>query len=161
MPTVDQLVFALTLAAALGCGLVAGVFFAFSTFVMKALVRRPAAEGIAAMQAINVVVLNPWFLGVFVGTAALSVAAVAFSLLQWQDRRAALWLAGGVLYAFGTFGVTVRFNVPRNDALAGVAPDAPDAAGRWADYVSGWTAWNHARTAAALAAAAAFSLALR
>ena len=41
-------------AAVLGCGLVAGIFFAFSTFVMRALGRRPAGEGIAAMQAINI-----------------------------------------------------------------------------------------------------------
>ena len=33
--------------AALGCGLMAGVFFAFSTFVMKALSRIPQGEGIA------------------------------------------------------------------------------------------------------------------
>jgi uncharacterized membrane protein len=49
----DGLLFVLTLFAALGCGLVAGVFFAFSTFVMKALARLPAEQGIAAMQAIN------------------------------------------------------------------------------------------------------------
>ena len=42
-----------TLATTLGCGLNAGVFFAFSTFVMPALKRLPAAQGIAAMQSIN------------------------------------------------------------------------------------------------------------
>jgi len=60
----------LTLGAALGSGLIAGVFFAFSTFVMPALARLAPAQGVAAMQAINVAVLNRWFLGVFVGTAA-------------------------------------------------------------------------------------------
>ncbi len=35
MATPDQLLFVLTLFAALGCGLMAGVFFAFSAFVMK------------------------------------------------------------------------------------------------------------------------------
>ena len=39
MPTTDQLLVALTLVSALGCGLIAGVFFAFSAFVMKALSR--------------------------------------------------------------------------------------------------------------------------
>lgn len=65
----ETLLFALRLVSALGSGLIAGVFFAFSTFVMTALARRPPAEGMAAMQAINVAVLNPLFLGVFVGTA--------------------------------------------------------------------------------------------
>ena len=54
MATTDQWLFALTLFAALGCGLIAGVFFAFSTFVMKALARLPSGEGMAAMQSINV-----------------------------------------------------------------------------------------------------------
>src|SRR5215204_4121571 len=46
----DDLNVALTVAAALGCGVVAGVFFAFSSFVMAAFARLPAGQGIAAMQ---------------------------------------------------------------------------------------------------------------
>ena len=42
----DDLLIALTLVTALGCGLAAGIFFAFSTFVMKALARIPSAQGI-------------------------------------------------------------------------------------------------------------------
>jgi uncharacterized membrane protein len=45
----DGFLFALTLFAALGCGVVAGVFFAFSAFVMRALASLPALQGIAAM----------------------------------------------------------------------------------------------------------------
>jgi uncharacterized membrane protein len=60
----------------------------------------------------------------------------------------------------GTFLVTVVFNVPRNDALAAVDPGSDDGASRWTAYLKAWTAWNHVRTAAALAAAAFFSLAL-
>jgi len=51
--TTDRLLFGLTLVSALGCGLTAGVFFAFSSFVMKALGRIQPAQGIAAMQSIN------------------------------------------------------------------------------------------------------------
>jgi uncharacterized membrane protein len=51
-------IYLLTFVAALGSGLVAGIFFAFSNFVMKALARVSPAQGIAAMQSINVVVLN-------------------------------------------------------------------------------------------------------
>jgi uncharacterized membrane protein len=71
--TADQLFFALTLAAALGCGLLAGLFFAFSVSVMKALARLPSAEGITAMQSINVTIINPVFLATFFGTAAACV----------------------------------------------------------------------------------------
>lgn len=58
MATVDRLLFVFTLFAALGCALIAGVFFAFSAFVMKALGRLTPAGGITAMQSINVAVLN-------------------------------------------------------------------------------------------------------
>ena len=80
---VDNLLYTVILVSALGCGLIAGVFFAFSSFVMKALSRIPAAQGIAAMQSINVVVLNPVFLGVFFGAAA--------GCLGWQSQP---WLRG-------------------------------------------------------------------
>jgi uncharacterized membrane protein len=161
MTTIDKFLPILALLAALGCGLIAGAFFAFSAFVMKALSRIPAPEGIAAMQSINVVVLNPVFLSVFVGTAAACGIAVVFSWLRWNQPGAVYLLAGGLLYLIGTFLVTMVFNVPRNDALAAVAPADPESARLWADYLSSWTVWNHVRTAAALAATAAFSLALR
>ena len=156
----DRWLFVLTLVAALGAGLVAGIFYAFSSFVMKALFRRPAAEGIAAMQSINVVVLNPWFLGVFFGTGIVCAVAFVAALFRWHEPGAAYLAAGSVLYLVGTLWVTIAFNVPRNNALAALAPGDPDAAVRWASYVSGWTRWNHVRTAAALAGAAAFILAL-
>ena len=70
MAVTNYLFFALKLLAALGCGLMAGVFFAFSAFVMNALARLPAAAGIAAMQSINITVINPLFMTVFLGTAA-------------------------------------------------------------------------------------------
>lgn len=155
------MLFTLTLVAALGCGLIAGVFFAFSAFVMKAFARLPAAEGMAAMQSVNVAVLNPVFLSAFVGTAAACVLAVVFSLLRWHEPGAAYLLVGGLLYLLGCFGVTAAFNVPRNEALAAVKPSDPDSARIWASYLASWTAWNHVRTVAALGAAASFCLALR
>ena len=160
MATVHPWLFPVTLLAALGCGLIGGVFFAFSTFVMKALGRLPLGEGIAAMQAINVAVLNPWFLGAFIGTAGACILALISSLLLWHDPEAMYLLAGSALYLVGTLLVTIVVNVPKNEALASLAPADSDAAHLWADYVSSWTAWNHVRTAAALAAAASFGLAL-
>jgi uncharacterized membrane protein len=156
----DQLLFVLTFVAALGSGLIAGVFFAFSTFVMQALARRPSHEGIAAMQSINVVVLNRWFLSVFLGTAAICILVPILVLLRWPAPGAAFQLAGSVLYLIGTLLVTIACNVPRNDALARLAPSDLAASAIWTRYVSEWTAWNHVRTAAALAAAAAFTFAL-
>jgi len=158
--TVNQWLFALSLFAALGCGLIAGVFFAFSTFVMKALSRLPPVDGIAAMQSINVAVLNPWFLATFLATAAACVLVVISSLWRMHHRGAVYTLAGGALYLVGTFLVTVVFNVPKNEALASVAPTDPNSASLWTSYLVTWTAWNHVRTAAALAAAASLTIGL-
>jgi uncharacterized membrane protein len=150
-----------TLVSALGCGVIGGAFFAFSAFVMKALGKLPPAEGIAAMQSINLVVVNPVFLTPFVGTAVAGLVLGVTALLRWHDPRASLWLAGGVLYVAGTFLVTGLFNVPLNNRLAGVVPSSPEAATLWLAYLSRWTAWNHVRTIAALAAAASLTLAWR
>jgi len=160
MATVDNLLFTLTLFAALGCGLMAGVFFAFSAFVMKALGRLPSADGIAAMQSINIAIINPVFLAAFLGTAAACVLAIISSLLRWHDPSAVYLLFGSLLYLVGSFLVTIAFNVPKNDALASIAPTDPDGANLWGDYLANWTTWNHVRTVAALAAAASFIIAL-
>jgi uncharacterized membrane protein len=157
---VNNLLLALTFLAALASGLVAGFFFAFSTTVMGALGRQPVASGIATMQSINVVVLNPWFLGIFLGSAiACAVLAIA-ALLKWHEPGSAFLLAGALLYVVGTFLVTIVFNVPLNDALAAVAPDSPAGAELWARYLRTWTAWNHVRTIAPLLAAACLTIAL-
>ena len=156
----DDWIFALTLLTALGCGLVAGVFFAFSTFVMTALARLPPAQGIAAMQSINIMAVTPAFMTALFGTAAACVAVVVVALSSWGEPGAAYLLGGGVLYIVGAVGVTMAFNVPRNNALAAADPASVDGAGVWAGYITGWTAWNHVRTAASLAALAALVMAL-
>ena len=160
MATFNQLLFALTLFAALGCGLVGGVFFAFSTFVMKALSRLPPGEGLAAMQSINVAALNRGFMAAFFGTAGACVLALVSSLFRWHEPGAVCLLVGSTLYLLGSLMVTAVFNVPRNNSLASIPPTDSEVASRWADYLAAWTAWNHVRTAASLAAAASFSVAL-
>ncbi len=160
MTTVDRLIFTLNLSSALGCGLVAGVFFAFSTFVMSGLSRLHPTQGITAMQSINITVISSLFMGVFLGTAAACILLAVFSLLKWHQPGAALLLAGSLLYLAGTFLVTIVFNVPLNDALAAVEPSSIHSANLWSSYFANWTIWNHIRTAAALAAAASLTIAL-
>lgn len=160
MTLLEPWLFALTFVAALGSGLVAGVFFAFSAFVMKALSRLPAGQGMAAMQSINITVLNPWFMAAFLGTALACALALIASLLRWQEPGAVYRFADSMLYLVGCLLVTIMFNVPRNEALASATPATPDGASLWAAYLSSWTAWNHVRTAASLAAAALQTLAL-
>lgn len=150
----------LALLTALGAATVGGVFFAFSSFVMKALADLPPAQGMAAMLRINVVVINPLFLGVFMGTTLLAVACVALACLSWSAPGSAWLLAAGLLYAVGTFGVTGALNVPRNDRLARLNASTREAVAYWAIYQREWTFWNHVRTLAALASAACAAWAL-
>ena len=151
----------LTLLALLLCGLMAGVFFAFSSFVMRGLSRLPPTQGIAAMQSINLAALRPPFLAAFVGCAGACLVLAAVSLWSWHVPGAPYRFAGSVLYLVGTFGVTAAFNVPRNEALAAVRADSADSADQWGRYLASWTAWNHMRTVAALAAAALLAVTLR
>lgn len=156
----ESLLFVVTPVAALGCGLMAGLFFAFSVCVMKALSRLRPAEGMAAMQSINVVILNPVFFAVFFGTAIICALAVAMAIFRWSAPGSGYLLAGGALYLVGNIVVTGAFNVPRNNALAAIDPADEDSAALWADYLSSWTAWNHVRTVTALAAALALTIAV-
>ena len=156
----EYLLFILTLLAALGSGLVAGIFFAFSAFIMSALGRVAGQCGIAAMQSINVTVLNPLFFTAFFGTAVLSLVLAIAALLGWSEPGAFYLLAGSLLYLLGCIFVTMAFNVPLNNKLASVMPGSADGASVWTHYLSSWTAWNHVRTAASLAAAALFIMAL-
>jgi uncharacterized membrane protein len=150
----------LVFAAALGSGLIGGVFFAFSTFVMRALAALPPAHGIAAMQSINVVVLNRIFLGAFVGTALFCAMLAVYATIRWSEPGSGWLLAGGTFYVAGTFLVTLVCNVPRNDALARLDPTEAASVESWRRYLAQWTAWNHVRTVSGIAASVALVRAL-
>jgi len=146
--------------SAIGCGLMAGVYFAFSTFIMTALGRLDQAAGIAAMNAINVDIVRSLFMPLFLGTTMAGAALVVMGALRFGEPGAVSMIAGGGLYVGGMFVVTVAFNVPLNNALAAVQPSAPEAGVAWAAYLKDWVLWNHVRTVASVAASALFIAAL-
>ena len=135
-----------TIIAALGCGMMAGVFFAFSAMVVPGLRRAEPAVGVAAMRAINLAVVNPAFLGLFLGTAGVAAVAV-FEGDPWAWAGAALYLSGGVV-------LTAAFHVPRNDRLERLGTPA-----YWTRYLREWVPANHLRALLSLAAAASFAVA--
>ena len=146
--------------ALIGAAVIGGVFFAFSSFVMKALARLPAIDGIAAMQSINVVVLNRSFLGTFMGTAFISILIAFLAIKGWGTPSSHWFLAGASLYLIGTFLVTGAGNVPLNERLASVNASDTDAAEVWAHYLDRWTMLNTVRTLAAMAAVFSFAVGL-
>jgi uncharacterized membrane protein len=149
---IDTLLFLLRLAAVVGTGLMAGLFFVFSNTVMGALGRIEPAQGIAAMQSINRTILNPLFLTIFLVTPLACALVVITSLWRWSEPGAAWFILAGALYVVGTFLVTMVFNVPMNNALDAVHPTAGEAGAVWARYLADWTAWNHVRAITSLAA---------
>lgn len=146
--------------AAIASGLIAGVFFAFSTFVMRALARLPADQAIAAMQSINVEVLKSSFMAAFFGTAALGMLLGVAAAVRWGEPGMPAVFAGGVLYLAGVLLVTLRGNVPLNIALAAVEAGSPAGAETWSRYLVSWGRWNRVRTLAAALACVAFISAL-
>ncbi|EJT02903.1 anthrone oxygenase family protein [Rhizobium sp. CCGE 510] len=156
-----QIVLILSLVvAAIGSGLVAGIFFAFSTFIMTAFARIPAEQGIAAMNAINVTIVRSPFMGLFVPTAILCIVISVLALIDWRGGTSTLMLAGAALYLLASFLSTIIFNVPMNDALEKVSGSEAEAVELWTAYVRDWTWWNHVRTVASLLASVAFVRAL-
>lgn len=154
-------VLVVALFTAVGCGLLGGLFFVFSNFMMKTLAQQPPESGIRTMQGVNVNILNPLFLSVFLGTAAASALLAVAALLRLSSPGAPWLLAGAALYLVGAFGVTAIFNVPLNNRLATQDPGTAEAARYWLVYVSEWMKWNHVRTITSLLAAASLILAIQ
>jgi len=157
---IEKMVFGLTLLSALGSGLIAGVFFVFSVAIMRALERITPFSGMWAMQSINIYILNPMFLGVFLGTGIICAGLAISAVLRWHLPGAAWLLAGTMIYIIGSVGVTVIFNVPMNNALMVADPATPEGLQLWANYLTDWTFWNHIRTLASIAASASLIAAL-
>lgn len=148
-----------TILAALGTGLLAGNFFAFSVYLMRALGGLSAERGIVAMQAIIAAIKNLPFLVVFFGTAALCAVLSGAAILEWGKPGSCYLLAGTLFFLMGTFPATMMGNVPLNNRLALASPDTEDGRELWKRFQSSWGAWNHVRTVTAILACALLILA--
>jgi len=134
----------LTIFALVGAGVVTGLLFAFSNFVMRALGEIQADQGALAMQRINAHIINPVFLLFFLVTPL----ACAFIVFQTLGNISApgypMLTAGAILYLIGPFAITVMKNVPLNNKLASL--EAEEAASYWPAYRKTWQLWNHIRS---------------
>jgi len=147
----------LTASAAVGCAAAGGLFYAFSTFVMRGLDRTEPTEAITAMRGINAEAqANVPFLAFFLGSTLLALAVGVVAVGRLGRPGGWLLLAGAVVGLLA-FVVTIAFNVPLNNRLDGVDPatlSATEAEHEWRTYLSAWTGWNHVRTVSGVAAAA-------
>ena len=147
----SMIAFLLTIAA-IGAGLMAGVYFAFSGFIMHSLDRLDAANAVDAMNTINEVILSSWFMPLFFGTSLLHLLLAVLALFDWSDPNAPLLLTSGSTYFAGMFFCTIFFNVPLNNRLAKASESDIDKVQLWSHYLKYWTRWNHLRTSSSLIA---------
>ncbi|MCV7360613.1 anthrone oxygenase family protein [Mycolicibacterium neworleansense] len=149
----------LTAAAALGSAAAGGIFYAFSTFVMRGLDRTGPVEAVTAMRGMNAEAnTNAPFLLFLFGSALLSLIVGGTAVAQIGRPGSWILLAGAI---FGVLGVviTIAFNVPLNNHLDRI--DLADAAAEWQNYLTSWTAWNHVRTASGFIGAVLLLISLR
>ena len=145
----SSLVFIVLQSAVIAYALVGGVFLAFSDFIMRSLAE---AGGVRTMQAINREVFRWVFMTLFIGMAPVSLAIAAYGAFVVGGGAGSLLALAGLVYFIGCFGVTVFFNVPMNDALAGVDASSAAAGTYWEEtYLPRWTFWNTIRTIASSA----------
>lgn len=127
-------------------GVMAGIYFAFSVFIMKALAQLPAAEGARAMNRINDVIVRTLFLPLFLGSTVLAIALILWQLFEGQSVQSSLQVTAGFIYLVGMFGVTVACNVPLNNRLKQHEADEQALVEFWAEYLHRWIRLNHVRT---------------
>lgn len=146
--------------SAIGCGLLAGLYFSFSTFIMGALGRIETPAGITAMNSINTVIQRSPFMPLFLGSSLAALILAGIALFQWHQPGSIAAFAGGAIYIVGMFVCTMAFNVPLNNTLATVDPASENGTKIWARYLRNWTLWNHVRTIASTVAMVLFIYAI-
>lgn len=155
-----MLVPALLWTSALGCGVMAGVYFAFSAFIMTSLGRIAPASGMSAMNATIVDIVKSPFMPVFMLTTLTAVSLSILGAVRWGQPGSALMAIGGAIYVLGMFGVTMMVNQPMNEALLAADPATSQGVAVWSRYLIDWTMWNHLRTISSAVATAMFIAAL-
>lgn len=148
------------LGLALANGLIAGVFLTFSDFVMRGLAHAKPDAGVEVMQFINRDVYRSIFMVLFMGLGVVSLGLAVAALMDMFGSASPLVMVGSLLYLFGVFGVTARFNVPMNTRLDRLSPAEQTTHAYWQTYVQRWTRWNHVRSLAAALASVSFILSL-
>ncbi len=151
----SPIIFYLMQFAILAYALIGGVFLAFSDFIMRSLSVTGGVGGVETMQAINREVFRWVFMTLFLGMAGVSALIVLYAALNLSDLAGIIIIAAGLAYLSGCFGVTVFFNVPLNETLAGMDLSSETTRTYWTSiYLPRWTFWNTVRTLASVIAAA-------
>lgn len=140
--TSDMLRSLVLVGAIITMGLVAGAFSLYAHTIMPGLEHTDDRTFLAAFQAIDRAIINPWFMvGGFVGALAFSIAAVVTNL----HRPALPWVLAALILYLAAFIATIAVNVPLNDMIKAAGDPAHitnPAAVRHQFDETRWAAWN-------------------
>jgi uncharacterized membrane protein len=143
------------MAATLCMGLIAGAFVLYAHTIMPGLRKTDDRTFIAAFQALDRAIINPWFMGSgFLGALVFSALAAILQL----GRPAQPWVSAALLLYVVTVTITIAINVPLNDGLKSAGDPntlADPAAVRRRFDEPRWARWNLVRV---VTTSAAFAL---
>ena len=139
--------------ATITMGLVAGLFYTFAQAIMPGLGRSVDSIFIAAFQAIDKAIDNPWQAGGFVGAPVFATLAAALQLGA-DDRSSLVWIVAALVLYGVMLAITFRVNIPLNNEIqaAGDTDHIADPAAVRVRFESRWVRWNIARAACSTAA---------
>jgi uncharacterized membrane protein len=142
--------------ATLLTGLIAGLFYSYSCSVNPGLAKLKDIEYLKAMQSINKAILNPWFFLSFMGSlVAIPLSTTLHYYSTGADASFYLLLSASLTYIVGVFGVTIRGNVPLNEALDSFNIEQaaiPDITLKRKSFESPWNKFHFVRSIANVAA---------
>ena len=144
------------LGATLTMGLVTGAFALYAHAIMPGLKTTDDRTFVAAFQAVDRAIINPWFmLAGFLGALVLTGAAALLHI----GHDPLPWIVVALVAYIVVFAITLAVNVPLNDALK-AAGSADPAAARAAFDEARWAAWNLVRVGLSVGAFVALCWAL-
>ena len=127
-------------------GLMGGIYFAFSIFLLKSLSQLPELQAARAMNKINDVIVNTVFLPMFIVSTLWYAGLIIWSIVHWQNLNSAYLITAALVYIVGMFLVTAFGNVPLNNRLQRSASSDAALIRCWRRYHRQWAELNHLRT---------------
>ena len=105
------------LLASLSTGIMAGIFFIWSNTIKPGIGKLNDMGYLSAFQSMNRVILNRTFIGIFFAPVILIPLTTFLNYNIIPDYKFWILLAATLFYWIGTFGVTIRGNIPLNELL--------------------------------------------
>ena len=144
---------------ALWSAVIAGVFSAFSEFLMSALLKAEPASGIEVMQHINRDVIRTQFVSGIISIAVFSTLFALYSVAVFEGAALVTLILAPLVYLPTVLLMTVFGNVPMNKRLDSLEHTSALASAYWLEYGHKWTRLNHVRSGGTVVTAGLYIIA--